>query len=491
MRKFLNDLKNTVKKYRPPKYVIFTIFLVLVLLAFFKNSVFDPDTWFLLNHGRYVFEHGIPHIEPFTMHEGFEFVMQQWLSSSIFWFLYSKFGIIGLQLLAGALFGMTIYFLYKLCMLVSNNKFYLSSIITIITSSFLFIQTVLRPQLFDNLIFAMELYYLELYIRKKKNKYLIALPILSLLLVNLHASMWFMLFIFMLPYFIDGFNIDLKFIKSEAYNKKPLFIVFIIMLLIAFINPYGLDAMTYVFRSYGFSSVNRVVGEMRPLDVTILPGKVELIIVFGVLSIYMFNKQNNIKLRYLLLFCGLTYLLFAHHRNLSLFLIGVLFQLADCLSNKFKCYTSKYKGRKYTNILYVTCCFILIGYSIFIFGTGHYDDQNEPLGAIEYITKNYDVTKLKIYTAYTDGSCAEYHKLKVYLDARAEVFLKANNKKEDVFSEYYKLQFLNGDGAKFLEKYKFDLLILDKYDNLKNYMEKDYKLVYKDENREVYELKKE
>ena len=61
-------------------FLIFPILASLILLT--RNL--DNDIWFLLTHGRYVMEHGFPMIEPFTIHEGFKFVMQQWLSAAIF-----------------------------------------------------------------------------------------------------------------------------------------------------------------------------------------------------------------------------------------------------------------------------------------------------------------------------------------------------------------------------------------------------------------------
>ncbi len=68
------------KKYK----LLFLVFLFLPCL-FFINNTLDNDIWFLLNSGRYVFAHGIPYMEPFTIHQGFDFVMQQWLSACIFW----------------------------------------------------------------------------------------------------------------------------------------------------------------------------------------------------------------------------------------------------------------------------------------------------------------------------------------------------------------------------------------------------------------------
>ena len=74
--------------------IIFGVVLsVLVLLTI--NSVIDNDFWFLLKGGDYVMANGIPHTEPFTMHQGWNFVMQQWLSSVIFALIYNTFGVMG------------------------------------------------------------------------------------------------------------------------------------------------------------------------------------------------------------------------------------------------------------------------------------------------------------------------------------------------------------------------------------------------------------
>ena len=54
------------------------------------------DTYFIINLGRYVLEHGIPHVDPFTIHENLQLVAQQWLSGVLFWEAYKNFGSNGL-----------------------------------------------------------------------------------------------------------------------------------------------------------------------------------------------------------------------------------------------------------------------------------------------------------------------------------------------------------------------------------------------------------
>jgi hypothetical protein len=125
------------------------------LAAAFRNL--DNDIWFLLSHGRYVLENGIPHIEPFTIHKGFEFVMQQWLSAGLFYVLYNAVGSIGLKLIVSLFYGLIIYVSFKLCMKVSGGNFFVSFCISMAVGLLLFFFMVTRPTIFSCLILVTEL----------------------------------------------------------------------------------------------------------------------------------------------------------------------------------------------------------------------------------------------------------------------------------------------------------------------------------------------
>ena len=60
------------------------------------------------------------------------------------------------------------------------------------------------------------------------------------------------------------------------------------------------------------------------------------------------------------------------------------------------------------------------------------------------------------------------------------MFLKAKNKKEDIFIEYYDLVSRNIDYRDFLNKYNFDYLIVYSFENLYYDLEheEDYEVVY-------------
>ena len=488
----MKQLINVVKNYRPPKFVVYFVLLFPLLLCYSNNMKLDNDIWFLLNHGRYVLENGFTHIEPFTIHSNLAFVMQQWLSASIFWIIYKYLGEIGLRLLSVLILFLITVVVHKLCMLISNNKFYLSSIITfIITVSLSILFIVSRPQIFTYLILILELYFLELYIKNNNKKYLYPLPILSLLLINLHASMWFMLFLFMLPYLIDSFKINFGFIKGEGYNNKPLFIVLVIMLAVGFINPYGIDAIMYVFNSYGVKQINLLVGEMKSLNILSFFGKFAYFLIFSVMFVYVFAKKGGLKLRYFLLFCGTVYLSISNCRSFALFIISSIFPLASYLEGYFKVYVDRLSNwpKKMLIQLKVICCiFMILGLVMFMFINAKKVNNNynpEVYNSANYVLKNYK-NDIVLYTGYNDGGYLQFLGYKTYLDPRAEVFLKANNKKSDIFIEYYNLQNNELNGYDFLNKYKFDVLILDRDDVLNKYVN-NYKIVYSDNYRSVFE----
>lgn len=105
---------------------------------------------------------------------------------------------------------------------------------------------VTRPQVFTYCIILIELICLEKYIKDGKIKHLIALPILSVAVVNLHASMWTMLFIFLLPYLANALPIKIKGKSVSCCKILPLIITALIMIPCGMITPYGIKGLSFI-----------------------------------------------------------------------------------------------------------------------------------------------------------------------------------------------------------------------------------------------------
>ena len=80
--------------------VLLVALIIAIPLAVFLIRDIDNDTWFMLNHGRYIMKNGLyPQYEPFTVHEGMEFTFQKWLSCILFWLIYKYLGKVAQRLL--------------------------------------------------------------------------------------------------------------------------------------------------------------------------------------------------------------------------------------------------------------------------------------------------------------------------------------------------------------------------------------------------------
>ena len=474
----MKRIKNMLVNYHPSKKMLFLYFNIPLILVLFWRVEYN-DIWFLLNHGKYVLNNGFPSIEPFTIHQNFSFVMQQWLSSVIFYLSYSLLGKYGLLLLTLLVTGYIIFISYKLCMLLSDNRYSLSVLISTIVTTLLaasFITS--RPHIFTFAIIITEIYLLEKYIKEEDKRYLYPLPLLSLLEINLHASMFFMQFAFILPYLIDSFKYKIGPLKSSGYTKKPLFITVILMFLVGFINPYGINAITYIFSSYGNSYINEIVEEMLPVVITDSVGKVSFFLIFMIVSIYIFYRKSKIKPRYFYLLIGTIYLTLSSQKGLSYLIIGGILPLAYYLKPAFKKDTVKEKKKSYSYLLSSSCLVVIS--LLVVIGTDSMTFTYKFKEGVDYLLENNKASDITLYTGYAEGAYPEWKGIKCYIDPRAEIFLKGNNKQKDIMEEYYLLQIGNLDVNEFLEKYKFDYLLVIETDYLYNNMDDidNYKLVY-------------
>ncbi len=476
IKKFLNDYM----KWTPPKIVILVVLFIPFLLLFVIPFKLDNDFWFLINTGKYIINNGIPHTEPFTIHSNLSFVAQQWLTDIIFYLIYNKFNIYGMYIFILISNTIIVFLLYKLALLISN-KVKISMITTSIIDIMLVIAFVTtRPQVFDIILLLLELYLLELYIKRNNKKYLIALPIISLLMINLHASVWPMTFVFLLPYYVG--KINLKFTTKENYKLKPLIIATIIMFIFGFINPYGIEAMTYLFNSYGINQINNLVEEMKPL--TINTGKLIYIYILFIITTYIINKDSKINLRYTLLLLGTILLSLQHTKGELFFLVSSILIVNYNLKDKFIEEKNNNNPNKCFNIILLFITFIisivLISNQKFIGEKEHY------LHNLSDILKENATSNALIYTGYDEGGYIEYQGFKCYIDPRAEVFLKSNNKQKDIFVEYYNLRTGVINYKDFLNTYNFDYLVVAFYENiLFTYLEENenYTLIYNENNK--------
>ncbi len=307
------------KKIRNTLYFLMPIIVPLL----FVNFSVDSDTYWIIKTGEYICNNGIPTKDFLTMHSNMDLVVQQWLSDIIFYKLYSALGVIGLSLIVIVMYIAFSLLLYKFCTMMTNRRL-VTTLVTLIANAYMIaLCMVPRPQIFTYCIILIELIMLESYVRSGNFKYLIVLPFLSVLTVNLHASMWTMLFIMMLPYFANALPIKIKGKSISCAKILPLIITAVAMGVCGLITPYGYKGLTFIFTASVGNKVNDFIIELQPLKLSMsFNGFGTFCIVLAVAAVYVFHKKGKTNLRFALLTLGTGAMAMMYMKLIPYFIIA-------------------------------------------------------------------------------------------------------------------------------------------------------------------------
>lgn len=472
-----------MKKLSLSKIQLLLLFLLPVILFLVSYKILSKDFWFSINEGKYIINNGFPTTVLFTLHKNFYCVLQSWGSLVIFFLIYNYLGSIGMYLWIILMMLLILFVLYKICMLISRKNITISIILSLNTILGINIFLDFRPQMFTFLNLLMLIFLLELYIKNNKIKYLIPLPLIALCQINLHGIFFFMLFIFMIPYIIDSFDFKIFDIKSESYRLKPILITMIIMFLMGFINPYGIKTITYVFTSYFSKNLNSI-GELMSFISMSLIYKIIYIPIF-ICIIYYWKNRRNIKLRYILLSYGTCVLALMTFRNIALYSLVTFFPLAFIFKNNYNL-----KNKKIFNCISV----IIVVVFLFVINNKSNPFKFDLIKVVDKLESKYVIKNKTVYTDAENGGYLGYRGMLPYIDCRAEMFLKSNNKKKDIQEEYILLQTGKINYKNFINEYDFDYIIVENKigETMYKYMKNDnykYKLIEEYHKYRVYARK--
>lgn len=469
-----------MKKFVPNKYICYLYFLIPLLVNATLNYSANEDIWYIMKYGEIILQKGFIHTDLLSIHSGLHIVIQQGFSNIIFYLIYKYLGDYGFFLLCEVYLILYLFIIYKICMLLSKNKVLLSVLISTITCCLLessFITP--RPQLFTYLHLLLIIYVMELFYKNHKTKAIYLLPLISLLQINLHASLWSYLFLFMLPYVISLIiNKDKKVIN--------ILIMMVIMFLVGFINPYTYENVFFPFTTYS-PIINEYISELYPIsivssDISVMLNSLLFSLIFFIeILIYVYYKKGKLEIRHLFLIGGTAILAFANLRNVAIFIIGSLPVLSSYLQ----------KANLKVNEKYVDTKKVWIAFSIFILVLASFNNyrlNSKVKNGGDFLKENYD-QNIVVYTGLDYGSYIEYLGFHSYFDTRAEVFLKKANKKEEIFLEAMNIEHYCINYRDFIKKYKFTHMVVHKNACLYYYLKKDnVKIIFDDEEYAIFEL---
>lgn len=251
--------------------------LLLILLACIMstagflmqgNGSYDSDGWFLLATGREIVKNGIPYTNPWSFSSYRLIVVQQWLHDVMLYASYALAGYAGTiiyQALLAVLVALSIAFAIRGF---DDRSLTLPRLVFCIGLS-LFgagIYISVRPTAWSMACMCLTIGVCTRWKRTGDWRYLIALPAITVLHVNMQSAMW------LLDVFVAGcYLLPDKLSKFKSVSPEemlgeifPLCIALAAMLIASFMNPYGVDGARYVISSMGAASYGNVISEMKP-----------------------------------------------------------------------------------------------------------------------------------------------------------------------------------------------------------------------------------
>lgn len=251
--------------------------LLLILLACIMstagflmqgNGSYDSDGWFLLATGKQIVEHGIPYANPWSLSSYRPIVVQQWLHDVLLYGSYALAGYAG-TILYQALLAILVAFSIAFAIRGFDDKRLTLPRMLFFIGLALFgagIYVSVRPTAWSMACMCLTIGVCTRWRRTGDWRYLMALPAITVLHVNMQSAMWLLdVFIagcFLLPDDLSKFKtVTTEEMLSEIF---PLSIAMVAMLVASFVNPYGVDGARYVITSMGAASYGNVISEMKP-----------------------------------------------------------------------------------------------------------------------------------------------------------------------------------------------------------------------------------
>lgn len=469
-----NPLKNiSLKKYVTGLLLYAFLFVMIVEILCLASKVPDSDSFFIIRTGEYIVQNKeVPTTNPFVIHEDFDVIIQQWGFDAIIYILYSIFGYAGLFACSAVLFLLATFLMSKFIDIYTENVNYKLILLFI----FVYIYrrwAVVRPTSFSFNMLLSVIIIAELYRRGKKKWMIALLPFISLALVNLHASMWPLMFVMLLPYIcpnvITLWANKLTYLKSWWREWRMVLFVMLIMFAVGFLNPYGFDGMTYVIKSYGAANTI-VIEELTPPAVFSIYGALIISTIIA-LAFYVDRKRSSVDSANCYMALGTSFMAMTHKRNTWFCFFGAIPLFAKLLEYAKISWLQEQKklSRPIKMLIALLLCIVVLLTSLFY--TFHVSDgEFTPTIAADYLDQFNNQEDIILYTDFNNGAYMEFRGYKVYMDARPELFSKKINNKEDVLTEWALLDYAVSNVEGVFDKYGFTHVLIPDAGALYGYM---------------------
>lgn len=226
----------------------------IVVFTFSLNNSSDSDLGWHLKYGEYFFRYGKILRENIfsTKMPNFEWINSSWATDLLTYFIFNRFGFLGLSVLGALIITLTFYFFAKVAKLSFWHQAFIFPVILYLEKPLT--QVSFRGHLIT-LLFISILYYLfEKYKRGNRRILLFAVPLFTFW-SNFHGE------------FILGLGLFAGLIVLQMYQRRDFYLILIFFLsfLATLINPFVWHIYEESFKHFG-NPLQQYIIEWLPLD---------------------------------------------------------------------------------------------------------------------------------------------------------------------------------------------------------------------------------
>jgi hypothetical protein len=411
---------------------LFIAILFLALFSMAMRPIADPDFWWHLRTGQLIVEtRTIPHADPFSFtNQGKTWIAHEWLSEIFIYGIY-RIGGYGLLIL---IFAAIITATFLLVYLRSDERPYIAGFALLLGALATAPTWGVRPQMISYLLSALFLFLLDRYTESRKTKYLIPIPILMLLWVNLHAA--YALGFAILGIYIAGDIYELikaKIAKTGSTNSpilKNLMILFgilVLSLLAALANPNGIRLLTYPFETLSSQAMQQNIQEWFSPDFHQVEWQPLAWLILALIGAGLLGRKS-ISLTKILLTLVFGYATLHSMRHVPLFAIAAVPVLAEEIGSLVRIRQEvRQAGRllKWVNFFLVACAILVAGlrFVSVVQEQANTEKEKFPAAAVDWIVQHHPSGN--IFNTYGWGGYLIwrlYPEYQVYIDGRADVY---------------------------------------------------------------------
>jgi len=482
--------------------IITGIIIVISLCIGFTKKEFENDTFYTIRVGESIIENGIDMIDHFSWHD-LSYTYPHWLYDVIIYKIYDTFSFDGIYISTMVLYsilGILVFFVN----LKSTKSTFISLIMTIVTTIICGVYATARAQLVTYILFVLELYFIERLLNSSKKRYGIILLIICILIANIHSAVWPFYFVLYLPYLLENIVsiIKDKFSKKTKPNKifenkltlekakgfKLLLIVMGLSLLAGLLTPIKDMPYTYAIKIM-MGNTQEYIFEHAAL--VLIENPFVLVFIIAFLFTVIFTKVK-VKISDFFMVCGLLLMSFMSVRHVSFLLVIGMVILTRIITNVFSLNKKQIFDLELPWAGSLVIMIVVILCSKFIYdNTSNKQYINKdlyPIYALNYLEKNYDMEKVKLYNDYDFGSYLLFEGIPVYIDSRSDLYTEPFNKEFDIFDECMEIS--DNYGAVF-NKYEITHVLTYSSTELSKILtvSDNYKEVYHDGAFKIFEVK--